>query len=132
MVSFCYWWANVTYPLQGANDELDKLKTTMVRLQNLSEQLDPLESAYSDVRFFDVDVEQTQQQYEDLMSLMDNELHDENILRESADQLRRELDRLKDELAVALTNEQLQEVNFESIRSEVCHPFFPFYIICLF
>jgi hypothetical protein len=36
----------------------------MRNLQNLSEQLDPLESAYADVRFFDVGVEQTQQQYD--------------------------------------------------------------------
>jgi hypothetical protein len=36
----------------------------MYNLQNLSEQLDPLESAYADVRFFDVGVEQIQQQYD--------------------------------------------------------------------
>uniref|UniRef100_A0A183U0G5 Dynactin subunit 2 n=2 Tax=Toxocara canis TaxID=6265 RepID=A0A183U0G5_TOXCA len=96
--------------LERANDELNKLKSTMAKLQNLSEQLHPLESAYADVRFFDVDVEQTQQQYEDLMSLMDNELHDENIFGESVEQLRRELDRLKDELEAALSNGQLEEI----------------------
>ncbi len=36
----------------------------MERLQKLSEELDPLESPYADVRFFDVDVEQTQQHYD--------------------------------------------------------------------
>jgi hypothetical protein len=36
----------------------------MQRLQKLSEELNPLESPYADVRFFDVDVEQTQQHYD--------------------------------------------------------------------
>lgn len=82
----------------------------MGKLQNLSEQLDPLETAYADVRFFDVDVEQTQQQYEELMSLMNNELHDENILNESAQQLSQELERLNSELGVAPSLKQLEEV----------------------
>ncbi|EJW74521.1 hypothetical protein WUBG_14571 [Wuchereria bancrofti] len=52
----------------------------MSKLQSLSEQLHPLETAYADVRFYDVDVEQTQQQYENLISLMnfDNRLSDVN------------------------------------------------------
>jgi hypothetical protein len=50
---------------QTALAELEAvLKPTMHDLHHLSEQLDPLESAYSDVRFFDVDVDQTQQQFE--------------------------------------------------------------------
>jgi hypothetical protein len=50
--------------LQAAHDRLNELKPTMQRLQKLSEELDPLESPYADVRFFDVDVEQTQQHYD--------------------------------------------------------------------
>ena len=49
---------------QVAHDRLNELKPTMERLQKLSEELDPLESPYADVRFFDVDVEQTQQHYD--------------------------------------------------------------------
>jgi hypothetical protein len=50
--------------LQVAHDRLNELKPTMQRLQKLSEELDPLESPYADVRFFDVDVEQSQQHYD--------------------------------------------------------------------
>ncbi|VDK66014.1 unnamed protein product, partial [Gongylonema pulchrum] len=83
----------------------------MVKLQNLSEQLDPLETAYADVRFYDVDVEQTQQQYENLMSAMNNELQEESILNESAQQLAREIERLNIELASELVqHEQLEEI----------------------
>uniref|UniRef100_A0A183VG65 KASH domain-containing protein n=1 Tax=Toxocara canis TaxID=6265 RepID=A0A183VG65_TOXCA len=96
--------------LKNAKEELSELRTTMIKLQNLSEQLDPLESAYADVRFFDVDVEQTQQQFEDLMSLIDNELHDENILIESAQQLQRELERLEGELVNGVSKEQIDEM----------------------
>lgn len=88
----------------------------MIKLQSLSEQLDPLESAYADVRFFDVDVEQTQQQFEDLMSLMDSELHDENILIESAQQLQHELQRLESELIDDLSKEHLDEVSKQLMR----------------
>uniref|UniRef100_A0A915B118 KASH domain-containing protein n=2 Tax=Parascaris univalens TaxID=6257 RepID=A0A915B118_PARUN len=96
--------------LKNAKEELSKLRTTMIKLQSLSEQLDPLESAYADVRFFDVDVEQTQQQFEDLMSLIDNELGDENILIESAQQLQHELQRLESELIDDLSREHLDKI----------------------
>ncbi|VDK44324.1 unnamed protein product, partial [Anisakis simplex] len=96
--------------LKGASNELNKIRSIMAILQELSEQLDPLETSYADVRFFDVDVEQTQQQYEDLMSLIDNELHDENVLGESTEQLHHELLRLSDELKAALNHEQLDEI----------------------
>lgn len=97
--------------MQDANEKLSELRALMVKLQNLSEQLDPLETAYADVRFYDVDVEQTQQQYENLMSLMNNELHDESILNESVQQLAREIERLNSELSTEpVVCEQLEEV----------------------
>lgn len=79
-------------------------------LQNLSEQLDPLETAYADVRFFDVDVEQTQQEYEILMSQMNNELNEENILNNQEQQLNNELERLEGELSLAPHKDQIDEV----------------------
>lgn len=83
----------------------------MSKLQNLCKQLDPLETAYANVRFYDVDVEQTQQQYENLISLINNELHDENILNESTQQLARELEYLNGELSMKPINrEQIEEV----------------------
>uniref|UniRef100_A0A0R3RP41 Nesprin-1 n=1 Tax=Elaeophora elaphi TaxID=1147741 RepID=A0A0R3RP41_9BILA len=97
--------------LKKAAEELNDLRSLMSKLQNLCEQLDPLETAYADVRFYDVDVEQTQQQYEDLISLMNNELHDENILNESTQQLAKELEYLNGKLSIEqIVREQLEEV----------------------
>jgi hypothetical protein len=50
--------------VQARSDDIEQLRNSMYNLQNLSEQLDPLESAYADVRFFDAGVEQTQQQFD--------------------------------------------------------------------
>lgn len=78
-----------------------------MKLQNLSEQLDPMEAAYAEVRFFDADVVQTQQQYEDIMSLMDNEIRAECILLESTRQLADELEKLKTELSMEQCDQEL-------------------------
>ncbi|KAM3715802.1 Nuclear anchorage protein [Dirofilaria immitis] len=97
--------------LKKAAEELNDLRDLMIKLQSLSEQLDPLETAYADVRFYDVDVEQTQQQYENLISLMNSELHDENILNESAQQLAQELEYINDKLLIEpIVREQLEEI----------------------
>ncbi|VDO48963.1 unnamed protein product, partial [Onchocerca flexuosa] len=97
--------------LKKAAEELNDLRDLMIKLQSISEQLDPLEAAYADVRFYDVDVEQTQQQYENLISSMNSELQDENILNESAQQLSRELEYLNSKLSVKpIIREQLEEM----------------------
>ena len=84
----------------------------MEALQNLSEQLDPLETAYADVRFFDVDVEQTQQEYETLMSQMNNEMEEERALSDQEQQLKQEAERLDNVLSARPNAEQLDEVIF--------------------
>lgn len=90
---------------------MNDLCSLISELHTLSEQLDPLETAYADVRFYDVDVEQTQQQYESLISLMNNELHDENNLNGSTHELARELEYLNEKLSVEpIVHEQLEEV----------------------
>ncbi|KAK6011730.1 putative DNA-directed RNA polymerase, omega subunit [Ostertagia ostertagi] len=53
------------------------------RLQELSELLDPLDSAYADVRFIDVDAEQTVQQYDDVLNELSSEIEDESLLCDS-------------------------------------------------
>ena len=84
----------------------------MEALQNLSEQLDPLETAYADVRFFDVDVEQTQQEYETLMSQMNNEMEEEKALSDQERQLKQEAERLDNVLSARPNAEELDEVIF--------------------
>lgn len=80
--------------LVNGQEQLIPLDTTLDTLQKLSEQLDPLETAYADVRFFDVDMEQTREQYEDLLTALRNEIDEENALNEATRQVKNELDRL--------------------------------------
>jgi chromosome segregation ATPase len=80
--------------LVNGQEQLSPLETTLDTLQRLSEQLDPLETAYADVRFFDVDLEQTREQYEDQLTALRNEIDDENALVDATHQVQNELARL--------------------------------------
>ncbi|PIO68081.1 hypothetical protein TELCIR_10147 [Teladorsagia circumcincta] len=73
------------------------------RLQELSELLDPLDSAYADVRFIDVDAEQTVQQYDDVLNELSSEIEDESLLCDS--QRRSDLEK---ELARRAADEELR------------------------
>lgn len=80
--------------LVNGQEQLIPLDTTLDTLQRLAEQLDPLETAYADVRFFDVDLEQTREQYEDQLTALRNEIDDENALLDATRQVQNELDRI--------------------------------------
>lgn len=96
----------------------------MVVLQDLSEQLDPLETAYADVRFFDVDVEQTQQECETLMSEMNDELDEENVLSDQEKQVVDEMSRIENKLISKPTLEDVEEVIVLNVYYNLC--------VCLF
>ncbi|KAJ1374421.1 CAMSAP CH domain [Parelaphostrongylus tenuis] len=55
---------NDFHTMSAERQKSDILDGKVRILQELSERLDPLESAYADVRFIDVDVEQTEKQYD--------------------------------------------------------------------
>lgn len=80
--------------LVNGEEQLSPFEATLDTLQRLSEQLDPLETAYADVRFFDVDLEQTREQYEDQLTALRNEIDDENALVDATHQVQNELARL--------------------------------------
>jgi hypothetical protein len=99
----------------------------MYNLQNLSEQLDPLESAYADVRFFDVGVEQIQQQYDvckflfekllsirffkDLLSAMAAEVRDEEQMNDAIRHLLGEIEQLEETMRVKGDTDSLVNVS---------------------
>ncbi|KAJ1374419.1 CAMSAP CH domain [Parelaphostrongylus tenuis] len=71
----------LTKPRRSINEAMNDFDTLCVTRQNsgildnkvrilreLSERLDPLESAYADVRFIDVDLEQTKEQYDEFVN----------------------------------------------------------------
>lgn len=68
-----------------------QLNETLEKLQPMAEQLDPLETCYADVRFLDVDYEQTERQYESTMDDLRREIDEENELIDLAKQLEAEL-----------------------------------------
>lgn len=71
------------------------MSRTLERLQALSEQLDPLETAYADVRFLEVDYEQIEKQYEEMLKEMRNEIDSENLLKDEISQLEAEVAKLQ-------------------------------------
>lgn len=103
--------------MQAAYENFDDLNKFLRKLQDLSEQLDPHEAAYTEVRFFDNDIVGVFEQYESLMSILDSEIKDENILNESAHQLIVEFDQLTSELNSDLNEEEhLKDVGFFSFE----------------
>lgn len=80
------------------------------RLQELSELLDPLESAYADVRFIDVDAEQTEKQYDDVLNELSTEIEDENLLCDSVDHFVTELNSICESLAKLPTKETIENI----------------------
>lgn len=77
---------------QGA---LAQLTESLEKLQPLAEHLDPLETSYADVRFLDVDHEQTERQYESIMEDLRREIDEENELIDTVKQLEAELKNLQ-------------------------------------
>lgn len=72
-----------------------QLNDSLEKLQPLAEQLDPLESSYADVRFLDVDYEQTEKQYDSILDDLRKEIDEENMLIDLAKQLEAELKNLQ-------------------------------------
>ncbi|KAK5966707.1 hypothetical protein GCK32_018358, partial [Trichostrongylus colubriformis] len=80
------------------------------RLQELSELLDPLDSAYADVRFIDVDAEQTVQQYDDVLNELSSEIEDESLLCDSVDHFITEMNTICETLAKQPTKETIENI----------------------
>ncbi|KAK6031321.1 hypothetical protein OSTOST_02532, partial [Ostertagia ostertagi] len=80
------------------------------RLQELSELLDPLDSAYADVRFIDVDAEQTVQQYDDVLNELSSEIEDESLLCDSVDHFITEMNAICESLAKQPTKETIENI----------------------
>ena len=83
----------------------------MEKLQPLAEQLNPLESSYADVRFLDVDYEQSAKQYESILEVFRKEIDEENEMLDLAKQFEAELSNLQ---AVALPEDVEQLISYHS------------------
>ncbi|VDM70621.1 unnamed protein product, partial [Strongylus vulgaris] len=80
------------------------------QLQQLSELLDPLESAYADVRFIDVDAEQIEKQYDDVLNELSAEIEDENLLCDSVDHFNAEMNSISDLLSREPSKENIENI----------------------
>ncbi|VDK21418.1 unnamed protein product [Anisakis simplex] len=97
--------------LKMVQADVQELRQKAAELRCLSEELDPLESVYADVRFMDTDIEQTQQQLGDIMQLMDTELNEESVIMGSLQDMENDFHQLEDKVPSATNNEQLSNVN---------------------
>ncbi|CAD6184176.1 unnamed protein product [Caenorhabditis auriculariae] len=81
--------------IRDASHDIQILNANVANLQRLSEALNPLESAYAEVRFADVDTEQTQKQYDELLNELATELEDDRVLGESAELIAKEIEEIR-------------------------------------
>ncbi|KAJ1374415.1 CAMSAP CH domain [Parelaphostrongylus tenuis] len=93
--------------LNKLRQPLDEVRT----LQQLSERLDPLESAYEDVRFIDVDIEQTEKQYDDVLNELLTEVEDEKLLCDSVDHFIDEINSICSMLTEQPTKDRLENID---------------------
>ncbi|MFH4975990.1 hypothetical protein AB6A40_002699, partial [Gnathostoma spinigerum] len=97
--------------LKETIEKFGSLKAIALKAKEISEQLEPLEIAYSEVRFLDVDLEQTQQQYDDVLTSIDSEVSDEKSMNKSGEQLLDELEKMKRMLEAEPNKTQLDEIS---------------------
>lgn len=79
--------------------KLPELNANMDKLQTLAGQLDPMEAAYAEVRFLDVDFEQLEKQLEEVLSQMRAEMDHEKVISNAIGQLDREAAELAAQIA---------------------------------
>src|SRR5689334_11036036 len=60
-----------------------------------------MEMAFSEVRFLDVDFEQLEKEYDDMIREMGNEIEEEKVLDNAAKQLNHEVNRLQENMKKA-------------------------------
>ena len=91
-----------------------QINARLENLHQLAQQLDPMEMAYSEVRFLDVDFEQLEKEYDDLIREMGNEIEEEKALDSQiaqfccqVDDLQANLVKAEDEGSIASLQELL-------------------------
>lgn len=92
-----------------------------MRLQELSEQLDPCENAYADVRFIETDWEQTNEEFETYLTNLHNEISEERGITEGITKVLAEIDHLINDIP-SLAKESLidiQEKAISPLRTEI-------------
>ncbi|VDK76754.1 unnamed protein product, partial [Cylicostephanus goldi] len=95
----------------SAQREKTSILTDKIRqLQQICELLDPLESPRADIRFIDVDTEQLEKQYDDVLSDLSSEIEEENLLCDSMDHFNNEINSISDQLSKEPTRENLENI----------------------
>jgi chromosome segregation ATPase len=109
--------------LKTASRNIPVLSEKIKYLQGLSERLNPLESAYADVRFLDVDSEQSEKQYDETMNDINAEIEDEQILTDSANHINNEIDAMLADLrtnpATHEHNSNLEDHQIPALRAQL-------------
>ncbi|KAI3413809.1 [Pyruvate dehydrogenase [acetyl-transferring]]-phosphatase 1, mitochondrial, partial [Globodera pallida] len=109
--------------LQEAQSSLTSLNATIDQLQQLADKLDPLAMAYAEVRFLDVDFEQLEKHYGDVLGQMHNEIEHERALMAEIERTDRETDDLAAQLPSMDTNlkalQHVQQTTIPTLEAKI-------------
>ncbi|KAL3124457.1 hypothetical protein niasHT_007740 [Heterodera trifolii] len=90
--------------LQEAQGSLTSLNATIDQLQQLADKLDPLATAHAEVRFLDVEFEQLEKHFGDVLDQMHNEIEQEKALMAETERAGRETDDMTAQLPTMANN----------------------------
>ncbi|CAI4225795.1 unnamed protein product [Auanema sp. JU1783] len=108
--------------LSEANKSADILADKIRNLQRLSELLNPLECTFTDVRFIDVDAEQTNKQYDEILDELANEIEEEKSLNDFIEHIEKELQQINQLLSTNPAAEVIDSLEIHeipAIRSQI-------------
>lgn len=100
---------NLNYSKEWQNG-FGALNTQLDGLQQLAEQLDPMEMAYGEVRFLDVDFEQLEREYGDVVAGMGAELDHEKGMATALAQMEREIHELEGQIPLEKIESSVPEL----------------------
>lgn len=93
----------------------EALNNQIMNLQRLSELLNPLETAFADVRFLNVDAEQVAKQYDDLIECLQEEVETNTVIKDSSSHILKELEALQNVVDNSPSSETLENIASDQI-----------------
>uniref|UniRef100_A0AC34GKX5 Tektin n=1 Tax=Panagrolaimus sp. ES5 TaxID=591445 RepID=A0AC34GKX5_9BILA len=105
----------------NASNSFNTHQPTLLKLQGLSEQLDPCEMPYADVRFIETDWEQTTEDFENHLTNLHNEITEERGINDGINKVTDEINHLNKDMPT-LAKESLidiQEKALPPLRTEM-------------
>uniref|UniRef100_A0A914XV80 Uncharacterized protein n=1 Tax=Panagrolaimus superbus TaxID=310955 RepID=A0A914XV80_9BILA len=100
--------------LKNASNAFNTHQPTLLKLQGLSEQLDPCEMPYADVRFIETDWEQTIEDFENHLTNLHNEITEERGITDGINKVTDEINHLNNDMP-SLAKESLMDIQEKAL-----------------